>query len=69
MRKITWVVGDRVFERISLPIVKFPPFIPPLSRGDKGGCEAKPSEAPKAFGAENERKYSVSNGHTRKLCK
>jgi hypothetical protein len=28
----------------------------------------KPSEAPKAFGAsENERKYSISGGHTKKF--
>jgi hypothetical protein len=53
--------GDKVLERISLPIFKYPSSSP-LSRGDKGGCEAKTSEAPKAFGAENEIKYSVSAG-------
>jgi hypothetical protein len=40
------IAGDRVLERMFLPIVK----------NIYGNKEAKPSEAPKAFGAENERK-------------
>jgi hypothetical protein len=40
---------DRVFERIFLPIVKY----------RIENKEAKASEAPKAFGAENERGYSI----------
>ena len=44
------IAGDRVLERILLPIFKFIMLIK----------RQKPSEAPKAFGAENERKYSIS---------
>jgi hypothetical protein len=44
-------------ERILLPIVKYIMIIK----------RYKPSEALKAFGAENERKYSVSSVHTKKF--
>jgi hypothetical protein len=61
------VAGDRVLERISLPIVNTPLLFPPYQGGGKGGCEVKASEAPKTFGAENERKYSISDVHARNL--
>jgi hypothetical protein len=51
------IAGDRVLERILLPIVKYIMIIK----------RQKPSEAPKAFGAENERKYSVSGAPTKKF--
>jgi hypothetical protein len=51
------IAGDRVLERILLPIVK----------EIMVKKEAKSSEAPKAFGAENERKYSISGAPTRKI--
>jgi hypothetical protein len=38
-----------------------------LSRGDKGGCEAKFLGGPETFGAENERKYSVSGVRAKKF--
>jgi len=41
---------NRVLERILLPIIKYIMIVE----------KQKPSEATKAFGAENERKYSVS---------
>jgi hypothetical protein len=47
------MAGDRVLERILLPIFENILIILIIKR-------QKPSEAPNAFGAENERKYSVS---------
>jgi hypothetical protein len=44
------IAGDGVLERILLQIFKYVVIIK----------RQKPSEAPKAFGAENERKYSIS---------
>jgi hypothetical protein len=59
------IAGDRVFGADFFADIQYPPFIPPLTRGDKGGCEAKSSEVPKAFGTENELKYFVSGGHAK----
>jgi hypothetical protein len=49
--------GDRELERILLPIVKYIIIIK----------RKKPSEA-RQFGAENERKYSVSGVRAKKVC-
>jgi hypothetical protein len=47
---------ETVFERIFLPIVEYPPYIPPLPRGEYKGGEAK---APQGGTTENERKDSL----------
>jgi hypothetical protein len=48
--KLSAIAGDRVLELISLPIVKYPLFIPPLSRGAKGGVRQRPRRPRKHSG-------------------
>jgi hypothetical protein len=43
-------VGQYALERIFLLIVNYPPYIPPLARGEYKGGEAKASQAPVASG-------------------
>jgi hypothetical protein len=59
--------GDRILERIPLPVVNTPLLFPPYQGGTKGGVRQSPAEAPKAFGTENERRYFVSGGMPKTL--